>query len=395
MEPWTLTARWIVPVAGPPLERGTVTVRGDRIEAVDPHGSRRADLDLGDAAVLPGLVNAHTHLDLTGLRGQAPPSPDFTGWLRRVIAFRRGRTAEQVQADVRAGLDEALRFGTTLLGDISAGGASWEALASAPVRATVFRELIGLTAERAETAGREARDWLGGRVPSETCRPGLSPHAPYSVRAGLFEDSAACAVPLAVHLAETEAERALLEHRRGPFVAFLTDLGVYDSAGLIPSPEALLPVLTHAPRALLVHANYLRVNRPLPASLSAVYCPRTHAAFGHAPYPLRDFRTVGARVALGTDSLASNTDLYLLAEARLVHRLFPDVPAGDVVRMATLAGAEALGWGDVTGSLEVGKSADLVAVPLAGMSGNNPCAAVLESETPVRATLFRGQWRVT
>ena len=130
---WSLTARWVFPVDRPPLERGVVVVDGDKIAAVEAHGVRTADLDLGDAAVLPGLVNAHTHLDLTGLRGAASPSPDFTDWLRKVIFHRRNRTPEQVLDDVHEGLVECLRFGTTLLGDISSDGGSWDALAVAPV----------------------------------------------------------------------------------------------------------------------------------------------------------------------------------------------------------------------------------------------------------------------
>src|SRR5689334_11802571 len=126
--PWTLRARWVFPVSGPPLPDGTVTVEGDHVASVQPAGTRSADVDLGNAAVLPGFVNAHTHLDLSGLRGLAPPSPDFTGWLRQVIAHRRGRTPDQTRQDVRAGLSECLRCGTTLLGDISGDGSSWEAL---------------------------------------------------------------------------------------------------------------------------------------------------------------------------------------------------------------------------------------------------------------------------
>src|SRR5207248_2522199 len=244
--------------------------------------------------------------------------------------------------------------------------------------ATVFHELIGLTPERAAAAAQAGRDWLNSRAATDTCRPGLSPHAPYSVRDSLFAAAAACGVPAAVHLAESLAERELLEHRRGPFVDFLTGLGVYDPSGPVGSPEQVPPLLARAMPLLLVHGNDLRTDPALPQGASVVYCPRTHAAFGHAPYPLHRFRAAGVRVALGTDSLASNPDLDLLAEARLVRRLFPDVPAADVLRMATRNGAEALGWGDVTGSLEAGKSADLVVVPLAGEDRGKPCAAVLE-----------------
>ena len=120
----TLTARWVFPVSGPPLANGTITVRDDTIEAIEPRGSRTADEDLGNFAIIPGLVNAHTHLDLSGARGLIPPTdPDhFTDWLRGVIAYRRSRTPEQVQEDIRAGLAECLRVGTTLIGDIAAEG---------------------------------------------------------------------------------------------------------------------------------------------------------------------------------------------------------------------------------------------------------------------------------
>src|SRR5207247_1532489 len=147
------------------------------------------DLDLGNAAILPGLVNAHTHLDLTGLRDAVPFLGSFTDWLRAVVAHRRARSVEQVQADVRAGLAESVRFGTTLLGDIAGGGLSWPVLASAPVRAVVFHELLGLPVERAEQALSAARAWLQDHPATPTCRPGLSPHAPYSVSARLFKEA--------------------------------------------------------------------------------------------------------------------------------------------------------------------------------------------------------------
>ena len=117
-----LTARWIFPGTSPPLERGVVSVRGGLVAAVKPPGSRTADVDFGNAAIIPGLVNAHTHLDLSGLRGQVPPSRDFTGWLKAIIAHRRRQTPGEIVEDINNGLAESMRFGTTLIGDIAAGG---------------------------------------------------------------------------------------------------------------------------------------------------------------------------------------------------------------------------------------------------------------------------------
>src|SRR5438067_1524457 len=121
----SITARWIFPVASLPVERHTLVIDGDTIVGVEPHGIRPFDHDFGYAAILPGFVNAHTHLDLTSMRGIATPSSDFVGWLRAVIAFRRQRSSDLVAADIREGLAESLRYGTTLIGDISGDGSSW------------------------------------------------------------------------------------------------------------------------------------------------------------------------------------------------------------------------------------------------------------------------------
>jgi cytosine/adenosine deaminase-related metal-dependent hydrolase len=397
MATFTIRARWVFPVVGPPLPDGTVTVEADRIAAVEPAGARAADIDLGNAAVLPGLVNAHTHLDLSGMRGLAPPTPDFTAWLRQVIAFRRSRMPEQVQADIRAGLAECLRFSTTLIGDIACEGASWDVLATAPLRAVVFRELLGLPPDRAGRTWLDALAWLPERIASHTCRAGLSPHAPYSVRAQVLEYAAGFAtldrLPLAIHLAETQEELQLIREHRGPFVDFLTEIGVWDAAGLIPSLDSVVSLYSACECVLFAHANYLNPAIQIPPNATIVYCPRTHAAFGHPPHPFRDFLARGVRVALGTDSLASNPDLDLLAEARFVRRHHPDVGGDVLLRMATLAGAEALGWADETGSLEVGKSADLVVLPLPERDESDSHHLLFDSELPVRAVLFRGQWR--
>lgn len=391
----TVSSRWVFPVEGPPLSNGVVTIRDDRIVAVSPRGDRTADEDLGNAAIIPGLVNAHTHLDLSGSRGLIPPTDParFTDWLRDVIAYRRTRTAEQVRDDIRAGLDECLNYGTTLVGDISFGGDTWEALAEAKVRAVVFWELIGLSVERAEAARSSALEWVQRHAGTATCRPGLSPHSPYSARESLMR-GAGREMPVAIHLGESPGELELIRSRTGPFVPFLQQLGAWDASGLIRSFDDIFTANREARHALFVHCNYLEEEcaRFFDSGISLVYCPRTHAAFQHPEHPFREFLNRNVRVCLGTDSLASNPDLDVLAEARFVHRLHPDLPGEQLLRMATLSGAEALGWVDVCGSLTPGKSADLVAIPLPQRDGE-PYELLFADQQGERRTMFRGEWR--
>jgi cytosine/adenosine deaminase-related metal-dependent hydrolase len=392
-EPWSLSARWVFPVAGPPLERGVVVVAGDRLAAVDPHGARRPDLDLGDAAVLPGLVNAHTHLDLSGFAAPIPFTGEFTDWLRTVIGSRRSRTPEEVQNDIQAGVAECLRGGVTLVGDIAGQGLSWAALANASLRAVVFYELLGLPSARASRAWWDLLRWRREHQDTPTCRRGASPHAPYSANLSLLRAAAWNGFPLAVHLAETAAERELLEGHSGPFVPFLQELGVWDPSGLAKNYDEILWRSSRAPSIVFAHGNYLPAESRIPEHSAVVYCPRTHAHFRHPPHPIADFLARGVRVALGTDSRASNPDLDLLAEARFLHHLRSELAGETILRTATLSGAEALGWADQTGSLTPGKSADLVVLPLpAGPDGGDPHRLVLESDRPVRRVLFRGGW---
>lgn len=400
-EPYTLTARWLFPVDQPPLARGTLTVEGDRIVAVEKAGTRAADIDLGNVAILPGFTNAHTHLDLSDAVGKCPPTPDFTEWLRAVIAHRRQQSPADVAKAIQTGLEQCLRYGTTLVGDISAGGASWELVSKAPLRTVVFFELIGLTEERAKQSFEETEQCIGRSKPAENCTWAVSPHAPYSVRKSILEEIAcwrlesgwnAHIVPVAMHIAESQAELELLEKRAGSFVEFLKELGAWDPAGLVPNIESIFEELKRHSGTyrsnLFIHGNYLAPAK-LPGTL--VYCPRTHAAFGHPPHPFRQFMKKGTCVALGTDSLASNPDLDVLAEARFVHERFPDLPCESLLRMATWYGAWALGREAITGSLEEKKSADFVLLPLPDDEAADPHDLILKSKLPISATVFRGK----
>jgi len=392
-EQQVLTARWIFPVVAAPLERGTVTIEGTRIVAVEPHGRRTPDVDLGNTALIPGLVNAHTHLDLSGLRGRVPPGPAFIGWLKAIIAHRRTQTPEQIDRDIQTGLDEALRFGTTLIGDIAADGRSWPILAGASCSSVVFREIIGLSGPRVMPVWRQATEWLDEHPDRENCRGGLSPHAPYSVHQTLFRAAGNALVPLAIHLGETPEELLLIRDHDGPFVDFLREVGAWDESGLVPSLDWIAWRSERAPALLFAHGQYLDPAMTLPEHAAIVYCPRTHHAFGRGRHPVAELLARRRRVALGTDSLASNPDLDILAEARFLRQEHPEIPAGLVLRLATLSGAEALGFGASTGSLEAGKSADLVAIPLPDHAVTDPYALLFAENDRPRRTMWLGRWR--
>ena len=386
----TFTARSVFPVSGPPLARGTVTVEGDRITAVRPHGERTADTDFGNAAIIPGLVNAHTHLDLSAARGAVPPTPadQFTDWLRAVVAFRR-QSLTPVADAVRAGLAESLRFGTTLLGDISTDGTSFDLLAAAPLRAVVFHEVIGLKPERFRVTWDGYMTWRDATADTTTTRRGVSPHAPYTTEFAGYHNWGD--LPMASHVAELPGEADFLRTHAGPLRDFLESFGAWADGDLAPSVAAVLDALSRS-RSLVVHGNSLNASehrKHFTPSMTLVVCPRTHAAFGHPRHPWPAFAAAGVRVAVGTDSLASNPDLDVLAEIRLLRRTHPDVPGAQLLRMATLNGAESLGFAAECGSLDPGKSADFVAVPLPDADGD-PHELLLGDDHGERRVYYRG-----
>lgn len=388
-------ARWVFPITRPPIESGWVHIDGQRIRAVGGPGDRTPDIDLGNVALIPGLVNPHTHLDLSGCADLALKADDFVAWLESVVARRRASDAIETDEAIRAGLAESRRAGVTLLGDISGDGSSWDVLATTPIHAVVFRELIGLTEARVIEARSLAENWLRDHPRTNHIRAGLSPHAPYSVRGSLFEAVAALAqmhrCPIAIHVAESLAEMRLLDRHAGPLRDFLEQLGVWDESGLIRDHDALIATFARTHPMAWVHANQL----PAGTLPGRIYCPRTHANFGFGAYPLRECLAAGETIAIATDSLASNPDLDPLAEARFVREHFPDIDLSTLLRMITLWGAKLLGFDPVTGSLEPGKWADLLVIPLADHDPSDPHRFLFDEPVPTtdRRTMWCGEWQ--
>jgi cytosine/adenosine deaminase-related metal-dependent hydrolase len=366
----TLRARWILPVDQPPIEGGCVAIADGRITSVGTHAPDAGPVeDLGDVALLPGLINAHTHLEFSDLAAPlGRPGMSLPAWIRMVIHERK-RSNRDAALSIATGLAESLAAGVTTVGDIAtapaaaATGQRWPSTLS-------FQESIGFSALRVDSAFAD----VARRFELSPPPAGLSPHAPYTVHPRLVERIVDLArerkAPVAMHLAESREELELLDAGTGPFRDLLDERSMWDDAAIPRGTRPLdyLRQLAAAPRALVIHGNYLDPEEiefvaERRETMSVVWCPRTHAFFGHEPYPLERMQAAGVRVALGTDSRASNPDLDLLAELRFAARPRPQVEPTTWLRMATLEAAAALGLVHDRGSLKPGKRADVIAVP--------------------------------
>jgi cytosine/adenosine deaminase-related metal-dependent hydrolase len=382
----TFRASWILPVTDEPIRDGFVSVEDGRITAVGA-GAPPDAIDLGHVAVLPALVNAHTHLELSYLRDKVPPKHTFLDWIRPLMAARREYPdpADPVilQAARRA-IDEARASGTGLLGDISNTLVTLPLLLEAGMPGRIFFELLGFTV--ADPIGRVAESrarindaiveaGLCGPPADEYVRVSLAPHAPYSVSPALFGairadlDADAHGVS-SVHLAESPDEVEFLARGAGNWPALLRELGAWNETWKPPaqSPvEYLSDIGFLDSRVLAIHAVQCSgddLARLRAVGATVVSCPRSNRHVGVGDPPIEAFYTTGVRVAFGTDSLASVDDLNLFGELAAARRLAPRVPARDLLRSATLCGARALGFGDTMGSIETGKEASLIAVRL-------------------------------
>lgn len=377
-------ARWVLPISTPPIAYGTVVVDDDgRIAWVGPRDAAPAgeDRELGEALLMPGLVNAHCHLELTAMRGFLE-GLGFREWILRLTTSKRAVLSRDELLDAaRLGVAEGLRAGVTSYADTCDSGVAFDAMLEAGVRGVMYQEVFGPDPAQCAASMAELRAKVDALRPRETAlvRAGISPHAPYTVSDTLFDAAAAyaaeAALPMAIHIAESELEQRYVVDGAGAFAEGLRKRGIA-VAPRAESPVRLLEKLGVLARArpLLIHC--VRVDAHDVASIvgtgcAVAHCPASNAKLGHGIAPLRELLDAGARVGLGSDSVASNDRMAILEEARLA-ALFqsarlgrPDVVAAEeALRLATLGGAEAIGVSDRVGTLEAGKEADLAAFPL-------------------------------
>jgi cytosine/adenosine deaminase-related metal-dependent hydrolase len=404
---WSVQASWGIPGDGRIIRQGVLRGRGETIEAVGPADEvapASSHRTLQNVAILPGLVNAHAHLELSHLRGLLPRRASMPRWLMSLLRHR-GTDEQQLQA-VAAGAHEAIATGTTAIADVSHNNGAWRVLKDLPIRKLCLAEVLGVGPLESGAMDRLARSLEGLPPPDDRLRFGISPHAPYSTSEKVYREAIALARergwPVCTHLAETKGERQFLMRGGGTFARFLQNVRLLDPSftppackplefarrvGLlgkrghstfpplkeIPNNDPALPInkdessqLTGKVECplLLAHVNYMDDEEMeiLAASrASVVYCPGSSAFFGRTGHRYADMLAAGVNVAIGTDSLASNDSLDMLAEMRRLKRQ-GRVDNHTILRMATLNGAIAMGWQDMIGTLEPGKAADWIAV---------------------------------
>jgi aminodeoxyfutalosine deaminase len=395
-------ARWVFPVDRPPIENGTVEIFGGRIVTLRKAGrsAQLTDAESG-TALIPGLVNAHTHLEFSQLDTPLPAETTFAEWVRLIVAHRRGRGAYPVEA-LRSGLRESAAAGVTTLGEIATAGWTTQPFTLDTPRAVVFFETIALDPGAIVSAAERVLALLAELLRTPTLVGGISPHAPYSVHPTLLQLLVEFAelqrAPLAIHLAESRDELQLLATGKGPLVDLFSESGFWKPK-VIPRgtrPLDILHALENVNRALVIHGNYLNAAEwdflTGKSNFTVVYCPRTHAHFRHEPHPWLELRARGVRVALGTDSRASNPDLSLWNELLFLRERFPQVAPGNLLEMGTRAGAEALGLDRRIGTLTAGKSADMAVIGLASDPSSDPYEWLLHPESRPVATMRDGRW---
>jgi cytosine/adenosine deaminase-related metal-dependent hydrolase len=396
-------ARYAMTADGPLIENAVLEVQQDKVVSMGPASGRLpADVvDLGDVLLLPGLINAHAHLGLTFLQGKVPYDGCFARWTASLVRMARAGGERQVEESAAEGILRSLRAGVTTVGDIVYDRRQIEGLASSPLRAVCFVETLGIGRDSNLGLRRleERRGGIDSSPPDMWI--GVSPHAPYSTDARVYREAISCAGRngwrVCTHLAETREEEEFLRAGTGPLRGFLEELGLVDDSFPAPgcSPVGFAEqVGLLESDALLVHLNYV-TDRELEmvagSECSVVFCPRSHRFFGHEPHRISEMLALGVNVCLGTDSLASNDSLSILDEWRFLHREYPGMDFATLLRLSTTNAARALGIDGVVGSLERGKLADFIVVPMTGRSPEDATAEILETAVQPSAVYIGGE----
>jgi cytosine/adenosine deaminase-related metal-dependent hydrolase len=375
-------AAWLVPVSGPPVENGAVLVQGERIAAAGVYGTVKSqapagtpESDHGAAALLPGLVNAHTHLELTGFEGLIPlPQPGFPAWLRKVFEHRSAFGMESMCRSVADGLEKAAASGTALCGDINNGACLDPTLQNPCTARHVFFEVLGF--DRQGLTDAVGLEMLNGFACSARKSPSMSlaGHAVYSTSPEVLRDAKGWCQRIgrvfSMHVAEHGEEVEFVRSGRGFCRELLEGMGRWVSRWSPPgvTPLAYLDRLGLLDRrTLLVHAVHVDADDweiARQRGVSVCFCPRSNHNLGVGRPDIAKALDMGLQASLGTDSLASNSDLDLFQEAAFTMECYPEIPPEAVLTMITAGGAMAIGQARLFGTIEPGKTSRILAAAI-------------------------------
>jgi len=391
-----IRARAVVTMDGPPIENGAVAVSRNRIidvgkfPEISAHHSGQQLVDLGEQAMLPGLINAHCHLDYTCLRGQISPGKSFADWIRAINAEKARLSAQDYVASIAEGFAEAKRFGTTTIANLTAFP-ELIARIDPPIRTWWFAELIDV---RSPERANELVD-----LAVESLKPaanwGLAPHAPFTASKDLYRRCEEVArrenVLLTTHLAESREEMSMFRDGAGPLYEFMKEIGrdmsdcgdqtpldrflgtVIDSSTALRSAGNDKKAVRNDAGWIVAHLNELAESdfellETFRGKFHVVHSPRSHDYFAHSAFAFERLRDLGFNICLGTDSLASNENLSLFTEMRAFRRGEPAVSPKEALEMVTVNGGRALGRPQTLGRIRANYFADLIAIPCSGIT---------------------------
>jgi len=404
-----IRARTVATMDGPPIEDGGVVISGNRIievgefPGVSARHSGQETVDLGEQALLPGLINAHCHLDYTCLRGKIAPQKSFADWIRAINAEKAKLAAHDYLASITDGFAEAKRFGTTTVANLTAFPELISQIRS-PIRTWWFAELIDL---RSPERANELVDLAIKSLQSEE-KWGLAPHALFTASRDLYRRCEEIArhenVLLTTHLAESPEEMEMFREGSGPLYEFMKSIGrPMDDCGketplanflTIRDYSSALRAARNDKNWLIAHLNELTESdfdllETAKRRFHVVHSPRSHGYFAHNRFPFEKLRALGFNICLGTDSLASNENLSLFAEMRAFQRSEPGISPDKILEMVTVNAALALYQESALGRIQPGFRADLISIPCSGSA--NLFQEIVEFDGPVNWMMVNGR----
>jgi len=427
-----IRSKYIIPNPEKCIENGAVAIKGTKIHRVGTFDEIKtlADvdkvIDLGNAVILPGLINIHTHLDLTNLHNRIKPTNNFTHWIFQLLGARIRWKEEDYTSSIEKGIRCCIEAGTTTVADIANTEYSFSVLKKSPLRKVVYKEVVDLNPDHAKDVITKIRSELShdpdnvmfrnfnyspiippftGGNRGESCRRpdlfriGLSPHAPYSVSKELYQAVAQFArqtdMPVCTHIAETQDEIEFLTKGTGNFPTFLRQLRAMPANW---QPPGLTPIhylkgtgiLDNHP--LLIHCNYItdeEISLIKSSGASVAFCPRSHRFFGHIQHPIQRLLDAGVNVGLGTDSLASNDTLSILDEMKFLSLHYVISPK-TLLSMATINGAKALGLESQVGQISENFEADFCGIRLPDCYPKDVYTQLLDADSKNIFTMIAG-----